>query len=192
VGNDFYSHVVAPRPPRPPPEVPPTPPPSYLVDFLRRRASQSARVVGWMLAASRWTGLEVYDSAGSYIFLRRQTDEQRALFRRILELFGDLQRDCEASGRSLLVAIFPNKIQVENGAELTSSIFDAERPNRVLLDYCAEVGMSCLDLLPVLRAEHERGGRALYFPIDRHLNQAGNEVAADAIFAALEREGALR
>jgi hypothetical protein len=196
VGNDFTPGALEPRADRAarsrPPERRGLLSRSQLATFLRLRVAQSSRVVGWTLAASRWLGASVYDTAGSHIFLRQPTPEQAALFRRILELIGGIRADCERSGRRLLVAIFPNKIQVENGRELTNAIFDAERPDRAILDYCAETGMDCLDLLPALRAGGERLGRPLYFPIDRHLDRAGNGIAADAIFARLEAAGVLR
>ncbi len=196
VGNDFTPSVLEPRAPRParpePREEPSWLPRSQLAAFLKLRVSQSSRVVGFLLTASRWLGATVYDTGGSHIFLREPTPEQSALFRRILEVLGEFHADCQRSDRDLLVAIFPNKIQVENGRELTGATFDAERPDRAILDYCAETGIACLDLLPELRAGVQRLGRPVYFPIDRHLDEAGNEIAAGAIFARLEREGVLR
>ncbi|MHC4607667.1 MAG: alginate O-acetyltransferase AlgX-related protein [Planctomycetota bacterium] len=190
VGNDFYPNVLAPPKPRPRPK-PKTNdrgagPRSELAHFVRLRLSQSPRTVGWALTASRLLGVTAYDTAGSYIFLRKQTPEQSAVFDEILESFGRLKERCDADGRELRLVIFPNKIQVENREDLTSAVFDAEKPNRRILDYCAAHGIPCLDLLPVIEAGYERGGESLYFPVDRHLNETGSAVAAEAIGDFLE------
>lgn len=87
--------------------------------------------------------------------------------------------------------MIPNKIQVENTRELTDSIFDAAKPNRLISEYCAEIGLPCLDLLPVMADAHAQGGGPLYFPIDRHFTPKGYALAADALFDFLVRSGAL-
>jgi hypothetical protein len=197
VGNDFYPGVPLdgaldlrekPRKKAPGPR-------SHLLSFLKLRISQSPLFVGWALSASGALGITLYDTAGSHIFLRRQTDEQRALFDERLAYLGSMHELAATRARTLRVVIFPNKIQVENGDELTGAVFDAELPNRRILEFCAERGISCLDLLPSLRSAYEASLEPLYFPIDRHLNEAGTAVAAEAIARFLldaERESAAR
>lgn len=184
VGNDFYPSVLRAGPldlreKKAPPHA--RAPRSELLRFLRLRVSQSPRLVGWALAASGALGITLYDTAGSYVFLRHQTPEQEALFAEILGHVGRMQELCEAHGRRLLVVIFPNKIQVENAEDLTSSVFDADLPQERVLAYCRKRGIPCLDLLPIVRAAEEASAEPLYFPIDRHLNEAGSAVAARAI-----------
>jgi hypothetical protein len=194
-GNDFYPNVLTQQAELPPVEAPPPPasawPRSALLDFLRTRVSQSARMVGYALTVGRWLGISVYDGAGTYVYLRQRTPEQEALFQEILSHLGRMQALCDAAGRRFLVVVFPNRIQVENGEELTNAIYDAERPGRDVLAYCRAHGIPCLDLLPELARVHREAGEPLFYPIDRHFNERGYRAAADAIYAFLWEQGAL-
>lgn len=186
VGNDFYDYLLPERQRSPAPAGEPAAgrrwlPRSELARFVRLRASQSPRLVGLALAASGMLGISLYDTAGSYVFLRRPTAEQRAVFDAMLGYVARMQELAEARGRQLLVVIFPNRIQVENREALTSAVFDAARPDQQILAFCAERGLACLDLLPVLQAAWEARGEGLYFPVDRHLTPAGTRIAAAAI-----------
>ncbi len=189
VGNDFYPQVLAPGETAAPRAKPPARrwrPRSELMTFLRLRVSHSPRLVGWALTAGRILDLNVYDTAGSWVFLRHRTPEQEAVFRRILAFTRELKRVSEENRRRLHLVIFPNKIQVENASELNDSIYDASKPNRQILEYCEEIRLPCLDLLPRLRAELARSPQApLFFPIDRHLNPAGTEIVSREIAAFL-------
>jgi hypothetical protein len=187
VGNDFFASEADPEAwkHRKETEAPPPPksrlPDSHLLQFLRLRMSHSTRTVGWALTAGRLLGVNVYDTSGSYIFLRRPTPEQERLFERVLGFLGRMQEIATAHGRDLRLAVFPNRIQVENHDELTGSIFDASRPGQRVLEYCRAHGMVCRDLLPHLIQVWEDDGIRLFFPIDRHLTVEGNRVAAEAI-----------
>lgn len=194
-GNDFYPNVLTyhDEAVSAPPAAPAGRgrPHSRLVDFLRLRISQSARMVGFALTVGRWLGISLYDGAGTYVYLRQRTPEQEALFQDILSHIGRMKRACDAAGRHLLVVVFPNRIQVENGDELTNAVFDAERPGRDVLAYCREQGIPCLDLLPEMARLHRETGEALFYPIDRHFNERGYRAAAEAIYAFLREQGAL-
>jgi hypothetical protein len=145
--------------------------------------------VGLALTAGRVLGVSVYDSAGTYIFLRERTPEQEDLFRRIMSHIGRMKERCDVTGRRLFVVIMPNRIQVENRDALTGRIYDAARPNRDIERYCDELRIPCLDLLPVLNEAHERDGEALFYVADRHLNVHGSRRAAEAIARFLMAEG---
>jgi lysophospholipase L1-like esterase len=157
--------------------------------FLKLRVSQSARLVGWALTLGRWLGVSFYDSAGTYVFLRERTPEQEATFRRILGHVGDMKRRCDETGRRLFAVILPNRIQVENRDALSSGVYDAARPDRDVLGYCEEIGIACLDLLPVMSAAWERDGEPLFYPVDRHPNRRGYRLIGDAVAAFLLAEG---
>jgi hypothetical protein len=157
---------------------------------LRLRVSQSPRLVGLALTAGRWLGITVYDTGGSYIFLREQTPEQRELFERILAEIARMRDLAASHGRRLYVVVIPNKMQVENGEDLTGRIYDAGAPNRRILAWCEEQGIPCFDLLPPLVAAAREPG-PLYYPIDRHFTPRGYALAADRILDFLTAEGAL-
>jgi hypothetical protein len=193
VGNDFYPEVLQPsqRPPRAPAS--PTPsrlPASALVAWLKSRVAQSARLMGLVFTAGQWLGLSFYDTAGSYIFLRKQTPEQAALFERILDEIGRMNDLAASDGRRLYAVVIPNRLQVENGDELTGAIYDASAPHQRILAWCKARGIRCLDLLPALVAADREGG-PLYYPIDRHFNPRGYAFAADRIVDFLAAQGAV-
>lgn len=193
VGNDFSREVFERAGERPtkPSKGRPAPPPWYrrsaFLDYLQRRAAGSPLVVGSALTVGRWLGITLYDTSGSYIFLRKQTPEQRAMFMEILGQTAQIAATARDNRRKLLIVIFPNKLQVENAAELTGAIYDAGQPNRLIQEQCAALGVPCLDLLPMLSAAYQAGTRPLFFPIDRHHNPTGNQLVAEAIFDFLQR-----
>jgi lysophospholipase L1-like esterase len=198
VGNDFYPSVLTDFEPKP---ATPAPEPaaasgggSWLAHWrtlqvLKLRVSQSARLVGWALAIGQRLGVSLYDSAGTYVFLREQTPQQEALFHQILGHIGHMNESCRANGRRLFAVIIPNRIQVENRDTLSGAIYDAARPHRDILRYCDEIGIACLDLLPVLSAAYERDHEPLYYAADRHFNQRGYKLASDAIADFLSARG---
>jgi len=49
-----------------------------------------------------------------------------------------------------------------------------------------ELDISYLDLLPIFRAAD---GSSLFFPIDRHWNEQGHELAGEALVEWLESRG---
>jgi hypothetical protein len=196
VGNDFYPNVLEPAAAPPPPTRPAGPaangfsPPRWkTLDFVRVRVSQSARLVGWTLTLSRLLGITVYDSGGSYVFLRQRTPDQEALFRRILSFVGDMKERCDETGRRFFAVVLPNRIQVENRQALSGGVYDAARPNRDVMAYCEEIGIRCLDLLPMLSETYERDGAPLFYPVDRHLNPYGYRLVGEAIGTFLLEAG---
>jgi lysophospholipase L1-like esterase len=98
-----------------------------------------------------------------------------------------MKKRCDRSGRDLYGVIIPNKIQVENRDELTDWIYDAAKPNRMIGEYCDEIGIPCLDLLPVLSEAYQSHRQNLYFPVDRHLTPAGTAIVAEALADFLAR-----
>ncbi|MCI0547684.1 MAG: hypothetical protein L0027_10415, partial [Candidatus Rokubacteria bacterium] len=192
VGNDFQPSVFEPLQRPPPSPAPRTAPAgSALFRWLRLRVGQSPRLVGLALTAGRWLGVTLYDTAGSYVFLREQTPEQEAFFERVLTEVGRMRDLAAAHGRRLYAVVIPNKIQVESGDDLTGRIYDAAAPDRRILAWCEERQIPCLDLLPDLVAASGRGSEPLYFPIDRHFTPRGYAIAADRILDFLTAEGAL-
>jgi hypothetical protein len=127
----------------------------------------------------------MYPTSTGYIFLRDWTKDQEALFDSFLRQMLDIQAIANGHQRNVSFVIFPNRIQVENAADLTSSLYDASLPDQRILDYCALHGLACLDLLPALRSTYDRDHKPLFFPIDRHMNAMGNHLAAASVSAYL-------
>jgi hypothetical protein len=189
VGNDFQPGSLEPVDALPPVAAAPPrfAPHSLLLDVLRLRVSHSPLMVGWMLQLGDRLGVRLYNTDNSYIFLRNPQRDEIETFDRILDKLREIQEICERQQRDLAIVIFPNKIQVENHDSLSTSIYDPERPNQRIAEYCESRGLRCWDQLAVLSDAYSREGRPLYFPTDRHLNPEGNRIAADSIAVSLER-----
>jgi hypothetical protein len=106
----------------------------------------------------------------------------RAMLRDRLER---VRRIAEANGARLLLLLVPANIQVCGRADLDvyprnvdladSKRFDLERPQRVLGETAAALGIEAVDLRPVLA----QAGRCLYQPRNMHwLPEAHERVAA--------------
>jgi hypothetical protein len=159
--------------------------------FLKLRISSSPVLTAMAFRASKWLGLDLYPSSAAYIFLREWSKDQATFFYSLLDITIDIQRIAKEHQRELVFVIFPNKVQVENAADLTSAVYEAALPDQRILKFCAAHGLSCLDLLPVLSSAYERDHQALYFPVDRHMNSYGNRLAAEAIWKFLRASSAL-
>ena len=94
---------------------------------------------------------------------------------------------CQRLGAELLIVVFPRSIQIDDshfaffsdlGFELDEQTLASTRPQNLLEEYCQSRELSCLDLLPPFRA---RTGEDLYRINDDHLNELGNEAAAQGI-----------
>lgn len=97
----------------------------------------------------------------------------------------------------LLVALLPDEFQVEDepwnesfAAEEDRELLDRTQPQRLLLQWLEELGIPCLDLLPVFREVPplEDGSRHLYHLRDTHFNVRGNRVAGQALARFLQAQ----
>jgi hypothetical protein len=154
---------------------------SAFYQFLKVRISSSPLFTGLLFRIGKSLHREIYPTSTGYIFLRDWTKDQEALFYSFLNQSLDIAKIASENERDVVFVIFPNKAQVENAADLTSSIYDADLPDKRILDFCDQHGLRCLDLLPPLRSAYDRGHRPLYFSADRHLNAQGNRLAAAAV-----------
>ncbi|HEY52606.1 MAG TPA: hypothetical protein G4N94_04035 [Caldilineae bacterium] len=102
-------------------------------------------------------------------------------------ILAELKKQVEQDGARLAVVILPAQEQVVPGVwEMTlrrfpamqSASWDLEQPNRRLAEILHDLGVPALDLLPVFRAAD---GASLFFPIDRHWNEQGHELAGEAL-----------
>jgi hypothetical protein len=107
---------------------------------------------------------------------------QFALLREMREL-------CRARGAQLLLVLIPEQVQVEPGTEVLGLVEDDYEVQGPLLAFAKREGIAALDLLPALRAEHERTGEPLYYRQDRHFLPRAHQVAALEIQRALRARG---
>ncbi|NOG48126.1 MAG: hypothetical protein HND48_00730 [Chloroflexi bacterium] len=91
-------------------------------------------------------------------------------------------------GGALAVFLIPTREEVYS--DLTAPIIGEDvidllgGPRRKMLDVCDDLGLTCLDLLPILQ-RYARDGEHLYYTDDMHLNPRGNAVVAAEVEAWL-------
>ncbi len=159
---------------------------SRLYAVTQSAVQNSPTLTGWTLRVGDWLRVPVYRSPSSYVFLREWTEDETTFFYGRLDGLLDIQRRCTETGKALYIVLIPNLIQVQNYDALSGSVYEADRPNRLVVEYCREHDLPLLDLLPLLRDTYVAEGAPLYHAVDRHLNERGNAVAAAAVFSWLQ------
>jgi hypothetical protein len=90
--------------------------------------------------------------------------------------------------RDFRVVFVPSPFQVEevflriareqrDGADYDAFLSDVERPQRLLLDFCARDGLACHDLTPALKNTDSPA----FFLREGHLNPHGSRLFAEAL-----------
>jgi lysophospholipase L1-like esterase len=93
-----------------------------------------------------------------------------------------LHREATDAGAEVYFVIIPEMHQVDGGV---IAYQPSTQPQEILLTFCAEEGIRCLDLLPIFE-EHK--DETLYFPAEGHFTQRGHELAAQAIAAFIMKD----
>jgi hypothetical protein len=100
------------------------------------------------------------------------------------EAVANAREAVESWGGQLAIFLVPTREEVYR--HLTAPIMGGEavdalgQTRREMLRICAELDLTCLDLLPGMQVYAQRGEH-LYYTEDMHLNPRGNEVAADLV-----------
>ncbi|MBN1200515.1 MAG: SGNH/GDSL hydrolase family protein [Anaerolineae bacterium] len=90
----------------------------------------------------------------------------------------------EDYGGSLVIILMPTKEQVYR--DMAEPLIGADKMALLdqnydlMLDFCEQESLTCLDMLPVLQA-HAAQGEQLFYTTDIHLNPLGNTVLAKAV-----------
>lgn len=158
---------------------------SALYRWVKRQAAASPFFVSSLLRFGNKTGLDLYQSPESSIFLKEMPEAQKVFFEKTLAELEKIQMICQKEHRKLRVLIFPTKLQVENASELQNNRYSFDAPNRKISDYCKLHHIEVLDLLPILKSAYESNHEALFFPVDRHFNPKGAHIVAEKIIEEL-------
>jgi hypothetical protein len=118
-----------------------------------------------------------------------------AVWRKKGNIFLKFKEWCSQRRIPLVIALFPDQLQVDRELRkeifqtyhLTADAVDLAYPNRLLLDYCRQHDIHCVDMLP--RFQEEGESRELYKPRDTHWNEAGNRLAGEVIYKYLDGHG---
>jgi hypothetical protein len=116
-------------------------------------------------------------------------------WRPILAVLDDIHAQVRAVGRRLIITLYPSAVQVypelrqkalaqlqqrPRYARLTAERIDPNLPTRILMTYCVQHGIACIDLTPSLVRASGASPEPLYKLRDTHWTVRGNRVAAEA------------
>ncbi len=105
----------------------------------------------------------------------------------------EFDRLCREAGVPWILHVIPSEVQVDpetrrlvlEALSLPEEAYDFDAPQRRLHDFADAHGITIVDPLPELRAQHSRNDR-LYIPNNTHWNVKGNRVAGEILAAAIE------
>lgn len=111
-----------------------------------------------------------------------------ALTRSILDSMHTL---CAERGVDLIIVLLPTQYQVHEELwvhhfttfGLDPSAYDLDLPQRLMREFCEDRGITCIDVLPVMRAEAHKG--LLFYPIASYMTPAGHRLVAGAVHERL-------
>jgi SGNH hydrolase-like domain, acetyltransferase AlgX len=177
----------------------------------RQSAAYLLLTRGWRVCRSRWartelaadttdqaapTGLPAetfreIESRRLEVCLRSPTPALEKKWKSALAYLSEIAGECRRHHVPLGAVLIPDEFQV-NGTVLAQAMkcrglrrddIDLRLPQRRLLDFFADQGVSCLDLMPAFAPESDT-----YAPRDTHWNVRGNHLAARRIRQWLEEE----
>jgi lysophospholipase L1-like esterase len=125
-----------------------------------------------------------------------QDEEVEPAWNLVFALLREMERVAAKQGAQLIVMVIPDQVEVEPDIPIVGLDPMVYTVQERLLTFGRAEGIPVIDLLPGLRAAHEREGTPFYFRFDRHLNPAGHRAIAEILLDALQgagyREAALR
>jgi hypothetical protein len=131
---------------------------------------------------------------GLGFFLEQAPEDIEEAYGRLFRVLSAYQTLLDTLGTGLVVAIFPQRFQVQPRdwqmvvAEygLEESCFDLMAPNRRILSFCEERSITVIDPTRAMAADHRATGADLYqLRGDMHWNARGHRAFFDALTRAL-------
>jgi hypothetical protein len=133
--------------------------------------------------------LKLFDAQnGLGMFIKQSPPEIELAYQRLLQILLDYQQFCDSRGIEFLVAIFPQRYQVQPqdwrataiAYNLNTDAFDLMQPNKRIVDFCDLNSIICLDPTAEMAAFHRKSGKDLYLPRgDMHWNRYGHSAWFD-------------
>lgn len=94
-----------------------------------------------------------------------------------------------AGERTLVIILFPFKSQLYDDIVMPQRPeLELTKPNNIVMDFCKELEIMCLDLLPALK---QYKAEKLYWDYDMHFTEAGQYHASVEIESMLKQQGIL-
>jgi hypothetical protein len=156
---------------------------SRLVCLFRSRA-----IVSWYGRPPRPRLFDAINGFG--VYLAPPPGEIALAYERLFSVLDDAQALCRAARVELVVAIFPQRYQVQprdwdaavSFYGLNPEAFDLAYPNVAIRKYCASLGVVCLDGTDNMREVHITREIDLYQPLgDMHWNGDGHSAWFDGV-----------
>jgi len=116
-----------------------------------------------------------------------ETEENIRAWEKVKDLLAEIHDVCKYLEAQLAIVTFPRSIQINEShfkfyEDLTFNIdkrtLESVKPQRLLMEFCADRRIPCLDLLPAFKA---RKKEEFYREKDDHLNEKGNRLAEELI-----------
>jgi hypothetical protein len=116
---------------------------------------------------------------------------------KVKQLLAEIHDICNSLQSQLILVIFPGSIQVNDShfefyKKLTLNLdvrtLQSPKPQRLLMEFCADRYIACLDLLPAFKSRRDE---EFYRDKDDHLNEKGARVAGQLILDFLLRKTAV-
>jgi hypothetical protein len=142
---------------------------------------------------SQETFLEV-ERTRSWIFDKNKRGELQKKWQECAALLLKMKDWCDRRKIKLVVAILPDQFQVDPALRrviyaqykrINEKNIDLTQPDNLIVDFCRQQNIHCLDLFEPFQEQGKT--RQLYTLRNTHWNEAGNRLAADLIFAYLEK-----
>ena len=152
------------------------------------------------LAVTSWydrdAPIKLFDASnGLGMYIKKTPPEIKLAYKRLFHILSKYQRFCDSHGMVFVVAIFPQRFQVQPddwhataiAHNLNSDAFDLMLPNERILDFCEKNSITCLDPTTQMAAIHRQDGQDLYLPRgDMHWNRHGHAAWFDGARPALQ------
>lgn len=135
----------------------------------------------------------LWESHGLALFLKNPPPEVSRAYDALFAVLDSYAKKTAAQGVQFMAVLFPQRYQVSPGdwAEtkrvyhLKEDCFDLDRPNRLIIEYCTQRGIHCID--PTARFRSASLGN-LYLPgNDMHWNTKGHALLAEFLAPEVER-----
>ena len=131
-----------------------------------------------------------------YLCARTPWEGTEQLVQSMKLLLLEMQLLAASNGIPILYVIAPSMYQVDEPLWLAmiddygenAHAYQADLPNKLLMDFATEYKLAMIDLLPALSAATKSGNK-LYHPREQHWNAAGNEQVAKILSAYLTEKG---
>ena len=128
-----------------------------------------------------------------WIFEKKERDHLKRKFNSNAQVFLDFKKWCEARNVELVIAIFPDQLQVDTQLikniikmyGLAPNSIDLSFPNQLVGKFLQQNHIHCLDMVPGFQEQSR--STALYRINDTHWNEEGNKLSAEMILSFLRQ-----